>query len=312
MWLGEAALAPLQALAGFHTAAQPLDWQRFADHVQAEHVPHAVVLDCSASGDVADRYAGWLARGVHVAVANKQAGAGPIERHAAIRRAAAEGGARWRYDATVGAGLPILGTLRDLVDTGDEIRAVEGILSGTLAWLFNAYDGKSGFSTLVRRAKELGYTEPDPRDDLSGLDVARKLVILARECGWSTRLEDVTVEGLVPAQLGGVALNEFLERLGELDGPIGARFEDARSRGLVLRYVARLSADGEARVGLAALPPTHAFAHGRGTDNVVQFTTARYATNPLVVQGPGAGPEVTAAGLFADLLRIASSVGSGA
>jgi aspartokinase/homoserine dehydrogenase 1 len=312
MWLGEAALAPLQALAGFHSAPQPLDWERFADHAQAEHVPHAVVLDCSASGDVADRYAGWLARGIHVAVANKQAGAGPIERYQAIRRAAAQSGARWRYEATVGAGLPILGTLRDLVDTGDEIRAVEGVLSGTLAWLFNTWDGSGAFSARVRRAKEQGYTEPDPRDDLSGLDVARKLVILARECGWSTRLEDVRVEGLVPDALARVAPAEFMERLAELDGPIGARFEHARSQGRVLRYVARLASDGEARVGLAELPREHAFAHGRGTDNVVQFTTARYATNPLVVQGPGAGPEVTAAGLFADLLRIASGLGNGA
>ncbi|MBL8860377.1 MAG: bifunctional aspartate kinase/homoserine dehydrogenase I [Planctomycetes bacterium] len=310
MWLGEATLTPAQALASFQTASEPLDWARFAAHVQAEHVPHAVILDCSASAEVADRYAGWLARGVHVAIANKQAGAGPIERHAAIRRAAAQGGARWRYEATVGAGLPILGTLRDLVDTGDEIRAVEGVLSGTLAWLFNVYDGRESFSTLVRRAKDLGFTEPDPRDDLSGLDVARKLVILARECGWSTRLEDVRVEGLVPASLARVSAAEFLERLAELDGPIAARFEDAHAQGLVLRYVARLSADGEAHVGLAELPATHAFAHGRLTDNIVQFTTARYATNPLVVQGPGAGPEVTAAGVFADLLRIASSVGN--
>ncbi len=310
MWLGESAIEPLQALSGFHSAPAPLDVQRFADHVRADHIPHAVVLDCSASSAVADQYAGWLARGIHVAVANKQAGAGPIERFDAIRRAAAEGGARWRYEATVGAGLPILGTLRDLVDTGDEIHAVEGILSGTLAWLFNEFDGTEPFSALVRRAKDKGFTEPDPRDDLSGLDVARKLVILAREIGWSTRLEDVAVEGLVPAALARVSVPEFLERLAELDGPIGARFESARAKGHVLRYVARLGADGVARVGLTELPGDHAFAHGRLTDNVVQFTTARYRDNPLVVQGPGAGPEVTAAGLFADLLRIASSVGN--
>jgi len=310
MWLGESAVAPLQALAGFASAPAPLDMERFADHVRADHLPHAVILDCSASSSVADHYAGWLARGIHVAVANKQAGAGDLGRYAAIQAAAVRGGARWRYEATVGAGLPILGTLRDLVDTGDELLAVEGILSGTLAWLFNEFDGKEPFSELVRRAKDKGYTEPDPRDDLSGLDVARKLVILARESGWSTRLEDVAVEGLVPASLSRASVAEFLERLAELDGPIGSRFESARAKGCVLRYVARLSADGEARVGLAELPANHAFAHGRLTDNIVQFTTARYRDNPLVVQGPGAGPEVTAAGLFADLLRIASSVGN--
>ncbi len=310
MWLGESAVAPLQALAGLASAPMPLDMQRFADHVRADHIPHAVILDCSASGEVADRYAEWLARGIHVAVANKQAGAGSIERYDAIRRAATAGGARWRYEATVGAGLPILGTLRDLVDTGDELHAVEGILSGTLAWLFNAFDGQEPFSKLVQRAKDMGFTEPDPRDDLSGLDVARKLVILAREIGWSTQLADVSVEGLVPASLSQVGVPEFLERLNELDGPIGARFEAARANGNVLRYVARLSNTGEARVGLAELPANHAFAHGRLTDNIVQFTTARYRENPLVVQGPGAGPEVTAAGVFADLLRIATSVGN--
>jgi len=310
MWLGESAVQPLQALAGFESAPTPLDMDRFADHVRADHIPHAVILDCSASGAVADQYAGWLALGIHVAVANKQAGAGPIERYDAIRRAATAGGVRWRYGATVGGGLPILGTLRDLVETGDEIHAVEGILSGTLAWLFNEYDGREPFSALVRRAKEKGYTEPDPRDDLSGLDVARKLVILAREIGWSTQLADVNVEGLVPSALAAVSVSEFLERLAELDGPIGARFEAARSKGHVLRYVARVDAQGEARVGLAELPGNHAFAHGRLTDNVVQFTTSRYRDNPLVVQGPGAGPEVTAAGLFADLLRIASGVGN--
>jgi aspartokinase/homoserine dehydrogenase 1 len=310
MWVGESTVEPLRALAAFGDAPVALDLEHFADHVRADHLPHAVILDCSASGAIADRYASWLARGIHVAVANKQAGAGSIERYAAIRAAARDGGAHWRYEATVGAGLPILGTLRDLVDTGDEIHAVEGILSGTLAWLFNEYDGGEPFSALVRRAKEKGYTEPDPRDDLSGLDVARKLVILAREIGWSTRLEDVAVEGLVPAALTHVGVAEFLDRLPELDGAIGARFEAARAKGHVLRYVARVGADGTARVGIAELPGDHAFAHGRLTDNVVQFTTARYRDNPLVVQGPGAGPEVTAAGVFADLLRIASSVGS--
>jgi aspartokinase/homoserine dehydrogenase 1 len=162
----------------------------------------------------------------------------------------------------------------------------------------------------VRRARELGYTEPDPRDDLSGRDVARKLVILARESGRALELEAIEVESLVPPVLRELPLAEFLTRLEELDGPLRARLEPARRAGHVLRHVARLDADGKARVGLSELPLEHAFAHARGTDNVVQFTTARYASNPLVVQGPGAGPEVTAAGVFADLLRVAASVGA--
>ncbi|MEY2807907.1 MAG: bifunctional aspartate kinase/homoserine dehydrogenase, partial [Planctomycetota bacterium] len=181
-----------------------------------------------------------------------------------------------------------------------------------LAWLFNHHDGATPFSALVRRARQEGYTEPDPRDDLSGLDVARKLVILARECGWTTSLADVQVEGLVPAELAGIPLEEFLSRLEELDERMAARLSAAKSRGKLLRYAARLTREGEARVGVVEVPADHALAHGRSTDNLVQFTTGRYRANPLVVRGPGAGPEVTAAGVYADLLRIAAGLGSGA
>ena len=286
------------------------DFGRLADHVDAEHLPHAVIVDCSASSQVADRYPDWLARGIHVITPNKQAGAGPVARWRAIRDACAASGARFRYEATVGAGLPIITTLRDLIDTGDEVLAVEGILSGTLAWLFNRYDGTQPFSALVEEARKAGYTEPDPRDDLSGTDVARKLVILAREMGVSLDLADVKVESLVPEELQGGTREQFLQHLPLMDAPMKLRHAAAASRGRVLRYVARLDHTGSATVGLTELPTDHAFAHIRLTDNIVQFTTARYRDNPLVVQGPGAGPEVTAAGVFADLLRVAQSLGA--
>ncbi|MEP6938711.1 MAG: bifunctional aspartate kinase/homoserine dehydrogenase I [Rudaea sp.] len=286
------------------------DLDRFTEHLRAAHLPHALIIDCSGNDVVAERYAGWLAAGIHVITPNKHAGAGPLARYQAIRAAAISGGARFRYEATVGAGLPIIQTLRDLLDTGDALIAVEGIFSGTLAWLFNRYDGGTPFSTLVREAHGLGYTEPDPRDDLSGTDVARKLVILAREAGRELSLADVAVENLVPAALHAAGRDEFMERLAELDEPIAARYAAAQARGHVLRYVARLDADGAASVGLVELPRAHAFANLRLTDNVVQFTTRRYCDNPLVVQGPGAGPEVTAAGVFADLLRVAASLGA--
>lgn len=161
---------------------------RFTEHLLAAHLPHAVVIDCSGSAEVAERYEGWLAAGIHVVTPNKQAGAGPLPRYQRIRAAAAASGARFRYEATVGAGLPVITTLRDLVDTGDEVLAIEGIFSGTLAWLFNRFDGSQPFSQLVAQARSMGYTEPDPRDDLSGVDVARKLVILAREAGHALSL----------------------------------------------------------------------------------------------------------------------------
>jgi aspartokinase/homoserine dehydrogenase 1 len=291
-------------------ASDAADLGRLADHVNAEHLPHAVIIDCSAASAVADRYPEWLARGIHVITPNKQAGAGPMLRYRAIRDASAQRGARFRYEATVGAGLPIVTTLRDLLDTGDEVLAVEGILSGTLAWLFNRFDGSQPFSALVEEARAAGYTEPDPRDDLSGTDVARKLVILGREMGLPLELSDVKVESLVPEELSNDSREQFLRRLPLLDAPMKLRHAAAASRGHVLRYVARLDHLGAATVGLVELPAAHAFAHIRLTDNIVQFTTQRYRHNPLVVQGPGAGPEVTAAGVFADLLRVAQSLGA--
>jgi len=305
MWLGEAD----GAASWPDRARAPCDFDAFTRHVRAEHLPHALVLDCSASDAVADRYAGWLGAGIHVATPNKHAGAGPRTRWQAIRDAARDG-ARFRYEATVGAGLPVISTLRDLLDTGDELVAVEGILSGTLAWLFNRYDGGQPFSALVAEARGLGYTEPDPRDDLSGTDVARKLVILAREAGVGLDLGDVEVESLVPAELRAVTVEDFMHELPRFDAAIAARHARAHAARRVLRYVARLDAAGRARVGLVELPGDHAFAHLRLTDNVVQFTTRRYRDNPLVVQGPGAGPEVTAAGVFADLLRVAAGLGA--
>ncbi|GAB3096829.1 bifunctional aspartate kinase/homoserine dehydrogenase I [Lysobacter terrae] len=288
---------------------QPLDLARFAAHVRAEHLPHAMIVDCSGSDDVAAHYAEWLAAGIHVVTPNKQAGAGPIERYRAIRDATRHGG-HFRYEATVGAGLPVIQTLRSQLDTGDELTEVEGIFSGTLAWLFNRFDGSVPFSQLVREARELGYTEPDPRDDLGGVDVARKLVILAREAGRELSLEDVEIESLVPLALRDVSRDEFLTRLHELDAPLQARLDAARSEGRALRYLARLDREGHASVGLVSPDPSHASLHSQLTDNLIQFRTRRYASNPLVVQGPGAGPDVTAAGVFGDILAIAQALGA--
>ncbi len=310
MALSETGLDPARAAYALEGRdAVPTDLDALAAHVRAAHLPHALIVDCSASDAVAAKYPEWLAAGIHVVTPNKHAGSGDWRRYAAIRAAQA-GGGRFLYEATVGAGLPVIRTLRSLLDTGDVLHEAEGMFSGTLAWLFNRYDGSRPFSDLVREAQSLGYTEPDPRDDLSGLDVARKLVILAREAGLPLSVEDVDVESLVPPSLRDVDRAEFLARLEELDAPIQARLAQARERGHRLRHLARLDRDGRASVGVVALPPEHACCHTRLTDNLVQFRTARYADNPLVVQGPGAGPEVTAAGVFGDVLDIARSLGA--
>jgi homoserine dehydrogenase len=288
---------------------RPTDLDAFADYLR-EGGQTALLIDCSASDDVAAQYGGWLEQGIHVVTPNKHAGSGPLERYHAMRQSAALGEARFRYEATVAAGLPVMQTLRDLLDTGDELLAVDGMLSGTLAWLCNNYDGQRPFSACVREAHALGYTEPDPRDDLSGVDVARKLVILAREAGVALSMADVAIESLVPVELQGAGRDAFMARLEEMDAPMAARHAAARAGGCVLRHVAALDAQGRASVSLQALPRAHAFAHTRLTDNIVQFTTRRYCDNPLIVQGPGAGPEVTAAGVFTDILRIAGAMGA--
>ena len=286
---------------------RPSDLDEFAAHVRGVDGRHALLIDCSANDAVATHYPRWLADGLHIVTPNKLAGSGPLPRWQTIRAACASG-ARFRYEATVCAGLPVVQTLRDLLDTGDELLAVDGMFSGTLAWLCNRHDGKQPFSALLREAHALGYTEPDPREDLSGVDVARKLVILAREAGWPLSMDEVAVESLVPSALATLPLDEFMQRLDELDAPMAAKLAEARAAGGVLRHVASLDQLGRARVTLTVLPATHAFAHTRMTDNIVQFRTRRYHDNPLQVQGPGAGPEVTAAGVFADLLRIAESL----
>lgn len=307
MWLGEHDPDWRRRFAADAVAG---DLDAFAAHIHASHLPHAAIIDCSANPEVAEHYADWLAAGIHVITPNKQAGSGPLARYQRIRAAAQAGNARFRYEATVGAGLPVIQTLRDFIITGDELHGIDGIFSGTLAWLFNKYDGSVPFSQLVREAHALGYTEPDARDDLSGTDVARKLVILAREAGRELSLADVEVESLIPPGLEQVSAEAFLERLAAHDAPMLERLRQARAQDRVLRYVASLGRDGSARVSLQAVPASHAFAHLHLTDNIVQFTTRRYCENPLVVQGPGAGPEVTAAGVFSDLLRVASALGA--
>jgi len=294
----------------YRTGEAPVALDRFADHVHADQFPHAVIIDCSASAAVAARYAHWLSEGIHVVTPNKKANSAAHGDYERLREARRVAGAHYLYEATVGAGLPVIQTLRDLRETGDEIRRIEGIFSGTLAYLFNTWDGSQSFSSVVKHAKSLGYTEPDPRDDLSGMDVARKLIILGREMGLRLELGDVKVESLVPRALADCGVEDFLARLTESDAPMLARLEAARARGHVLRYVGSVAVDGQAEVGLVELPKSHPFANIALTDNIVRFQTARYDQNPLIVQGPGAGPAVTAAGVFADLLRVCAYLGA--
>lgn len=266
--------------------------------------PGDIVVDATASETVADWHPEWLARGVHVVTANKLGTGGELGRAQAIADARAATGSRYGDSATVGAGLPLLRSLRALVDGGDRIHSIEGVLSGSLAWLFAHFDGTRPFSELVREARSAGYTEPDPRVDLSGEDVRRKLLILARAAGFALSAHEVVVESLVPDVLARVAAADVETTLGTLDGALDARRADAAAAGARLCVVGRFDADG-ARVGLRALPATHPLCAGGGTDNRVAIHSDRYSAQPLVIQGPGAGAEVTAAALLDDVLAIA-------
>ncbi len=297
-------------LARFASSATSTDLSSLSRHVRAEHLPHAVIVDCSASDAVVDHYAEWLSRGIHIVTPNKRAASGSLSRWRAIKAAAKSGRARYFGEATVGAGLPVISTLKELLNTGDRVLAVEGVLSGTLSWMFNTLDDTTSFSTLLRKARELGYTEPDPREDLSGLDVARKLVVLAREMGRDVQLEDVIVEDLAPGLPFGVPIDELVAGLKDVDARLLSMLKQAREQGSVLRYVGTVPEQGAPSVSLQVLPSSHPFSRLNGTDNIIAFRTARYDQQPLVVQGPGAGREVTAGGVFGDLLRLAAHVGA--
>jgi aspartokinase/homoserine dehydrogenase 1 len=286
------------------------DVEQFVNHVHAEHLPHAVIIDATPSGDLPKHYESWVSRGINVITPNKQSNSGPFAAYRSLREATRKHQRYFLYETNVGAGLPIIHTLRGLIETGDQIIKIEGVLSGTLSYILNSFDGSRTFSEIVREAHQLGLTEPDPRLDLSGVDVARKLIILAREMGLQVEMDAVEVESMVPEDLRSASLDEYLNTLGKYDHAIADRLDSARASGHVLRYVGVINNDGGISAGLRTYSLDHPFASLKGSDNIVSFQTVRYNTQPMIVRGPGAGPEVTAAGVFADLLRLASFLGA--
>jgi homoserine dehydrogenase len=276
---------------------------------------HKVIIDTTASELIPRHYKTWLEQEIHVVTPNKRLNAGPLDQLQAVKAVVADGKAHYFSEGTVGAGLPIISTLNTLLDTGDHIKHIRGVFSGTLSFIFNSFSSERQFSHVVKEAKDKGYTEPDPRDDLSGSDVARKILTLARMCGSTLELGDVVIENLVPTELqqgsgSGQEFNnlpdEFMSKMPDsMDALMGEKVMKAEREGMVLRYVGSYDAEtGECKAGLQSFPASHAFAGLRGTENIISFTTERYNDSALIIRGPGAGAEVTAAGVFGDLVEL--------
>ncbi|BAT74472.1 Bifunctional aspartokinase/homoserine dehydrogenase [Vigna angularis] len=289
------------------------DLEKFVQHVHGNNfIPNTALVDCTADSVIAGYYYEWLRKGIHVVTPNKKANSGPLEQYLRLRALQRQSYTHYFYEATVGAGLPIVSTLRGLLETGDKILQIEGIFSGTLSYIFNNFKDGRAFSEVVAEAKEAGYTEPDPRDDLSGTDVARKVIILARESGLKLELSNIPVESLVPEPLQVCAsAQEFMQELSKFDQEFTKKQEDAENAGEVLRYVGVVDViNRKGVVELRRYKKDHPFAQLSGSDNIIAFTTRRYKDQPLIVRGPGAGAQVTAGGIFSDILRLASYLGA--
>lgn len=279
-------------------------WEQLLSNLSLHPFDELVIVDITASEAVSYYYPEFAQHGFHLISANKFAGAASSEFYNRVKQSFSDNESHWLYNATVGAGLPIQSSMEMLQNSGDQVTAVSGIFSGTLSWLFQQYDGEIAFSQLVEQAWQQGLTEPDPREDLSGKDVQRKLLILSREAGYDMELSDIKLESLVSDELMAFKVDEFLEHCQELDAKLLRMFNKAKKQGLVLRYVAKFSHKEGAQVGLEFLEPTHPFANLLPCDNIFSINSDWYRHNPLVIQGPGAGKEVTAGAIQTDLFQL--------
>ena len=279
----------------------------FVSDVQDLNLPYSVFVDCTADKNIVQYYYPLLSSSVSIVTPNKVANSGRYEQYFMLQKAAQKHGVKFLYETNVGAGLPIINTLQGLITSGDKINKIEAVLSGTLAYIFNNFKVGDRFVDVVKAAKAKGYTEPDPRDDLSGQDVARKILILSREAGLKLEPEDVTIINLLnDACLNAPSVEAFFEELEKDNDRFEKLLKDAEANDEVLRFIASLDNDNKASIGLKSVGRLHPFFNLAGSENIISFTTERYKYNPLVVKGPGAGAEVTASGVFADIMSISS------
>ncbi|MDX1586793.1 MAG: hypothetical protein R3222_08610, partial [Balneolaceae bacterium] len=279
------------------------DWRDIIANLTGGDWHHTIFVDATGSKEVARLYPEFLEAGIHVVTPSKLANTFEQSYYDLLREKAAAHGTSFRYETNVGAGLPIISTLNDLTESGDQVTELSGVVSGTMTYLFNKLEEGTSFSEAVKTAKKLGYAEPDPRDDLSGEDVARKFLTLAREIGLHLERGDLEVESLIPEPLKELDRQAFLDRLPEFDAYWKKRMDDAASKGETLRYTGKLK-DGQITIGVESLPVNSPLGQLKGTDNMLRIFSSRYAETPMIIQGAGAGREVTAAGVLNDILKI--------
>ena len=286
-------------------ASEPSNPEKLRDSILQMNIFNSVFVDCTASKDVADLYQSLLENNISVVAANKIAASGSFEEYELLKRTALQRGVKFRFETNVGAGLPIIGTINDLRNSGDKILKIEAVLSGTLNFIFNEINADVPFSETVKRAKEQGYSEPDPRIDLSGKDVIRKLVILTREAGYKVNQEDVEKNLFVPDEFFKGSLEDFWKNLPNLDTDFEQRRQRLSEEGKRWRFVATMD-NGRTSVALKEVAANHPFYNLEGSNNIVLLTTERYKEYPMQIQGYGAGASVTAAGVFANIMSIAN------
>jgi len=281
----------------------------FIDKMVKLNLQNSVFIDCTASPEVVNKYESVLKHSISIATPNKLASSGDLQLFRTLKLVALENDVKFVYETNVGAGLPVITTLNDLKISGDKILKIEGVLSGTLSYIFNSFTTGTKFSEVVKQAKEKGFTEPDPRDDLNGMDVARKILILSREVGLDISLEDVDINNLLPQPcIDAESVDSFFNELENANDYFDELRTEAEKSGKVLRFLAKMD-NGSASVGLEAVDQTNPFYALDGSDNMISFTTDRYMERPLVIKGPGAGAEVTAAGVFAEIISISHFLG---
>ncbi len=293
---------------GLDNCDNEMSFEGFVKTIKDLNLPNSVFIDNTSNKELIRYYDQILDASVHIVTPNKVANSSEYAYYKKLQEIAFKRDVQFLYETNVGAGLPVIRVLQDLMHSGDEILKIEGVLSGSLSYIFNTYDGSTSFKDVVLQAKEAGFTEPDPRDDLNGMDVARKILILARESGLQLEPEDVKVNNILPQScIDAPTVEDFFVELEKADDVFKKLAEDAKVKGEKLCFVATL--DGkDVNVGLTAVGATHAFNGLSGSDNMISFTTKRYEQNPLVIKGPGAGAEVTAAGVFADAISLSNSI----